>query len=94
MSCKLAFVVIKKIFWQIWGQKSASGAMERSVSHFSEGMEGDVSACDNNLYILDKSFLGEEMLMNVETVGGRSKFIFLFFIVDWMDDETCRYCRN
>ena len=91
MSCKLAFVVMKKMFWQIWGQKSASGAMERSVSHFSEGMEGVVSACDNKLYILDRSFFGEEMLINVETEGGRSKFIFLFFNVDWMDDETCRY---
>ncbi len=94
MSCKLAFVDIKKMFWQIWGQKSASGVMERSVSHLSEGMDDDVSACDNNLYILDKSFFEEEMLMNVKTEGGRSKFIFLLFIVDWMDDETCRYCRN
>ena len=56
ISCKLAFFVMKKMLLQIWGQKSASGVMERSVSHLSEGMEDDVSACDNNLYILDKRF--------------------------------------
>lgn len=36
----------------------------------------------------------ERILISSEVAGGRCQLVALMFIFDWMDDLSCKYCRN
>lgn len=59
------------MFLQIWDQKSASGVIRRSCSHFCDGRAMVRSDFVIILYILERSCFGEEILINSEIAGAR-----------------------
>lgn len=70
----------------MWFQKSASGAIDRSVSHFVMGKVMVVSDLDIILYILDRSFFVDLMLISSELGGGRWRSELTVLHVVCMDD--------
>ena len=56
-------------------QSSASGANDRSFSHFVVGMAGVLSDTKIILYILERSLFDELILIKSELAGGGSRLM-------------------
>lgn len=82
------------MFWQIWVQKLASGAIERSVSHFTVGIVSVVSEFVMILYILESSFFDDWILIKSEHEDGRFRFVFLISNAALIEEISCAYSRN
>lgn len=61
------------MFLHIWVQKSSPGVMDKSDSHLWYGRLNVLSKWDIILYILERIFLGEGILINSKIGGGMSR---------------------
>lgn len=82
------------MFLQIWVQKSASGAIERSFFHLFIDRVIDCTDFWIIFYILESIFLGDLTFIKSSVAGGSKRFEVLVLSFVIIEDFSCKYLRN